>query len=64
MGCFVFGFPTHIAGLKFEYIWTYPTDSRYVGIIDSPGIQPVCPKTFDSAMKMLSMLLKSEPFVN
>lgn len=53
MGCFVHGFPTHIAALKFEYIWTYPTDTRYVGVLRSPDIAPIMPRTFQQAMQML-----------
>lgn len=30
---FVSGFPNKIAGLKFEYILTYPTRSKYYSII-------------------------------
>jgi len=46
MGLFVSGFPTHVAGLKFEYIWTYPCDSKYVGNLTSPHVQTKNPSTF------------------
>ncbi|CAL5988898.1 Structure-specific_endonuclease subunit SLX1 [Hexamita inflata] len=64
MGMFISGFPTHIAALKFEYIWTYPTDSRMVGCIRSPLITPKNPNSFRDAMQMLQMILASPIYEN
>lgn len=64
MGCFVYGFPTKIAGLKFEYIWTYPTKSKYVGVLRSPGRRIVKPITFNYAMDALSTVLSTPFYIN
>ena len=62
MGLFVSGFPTKVAGLKFEYIWTYPTDSKYVGIITSPKQEVHNPIKFRQAISMLHMILGNNPY--
>ena len=63
MGMFVSGFPTHVAGLKFEYIWTYPNESKYVGNISSPGADGIKnPSHFDDAMYVLKILLSKDPY--
>ena len=64
MVLFVSGFPNKIAGLKFEYILTYPTKSKYYNQISDKNTRPVDPKTVNSALKMLIYILSFKPYKN
>lgn len=56
---FVAGFPTKVAGLKFEYMWTYPCQSRYV---DAMRVDIRNPLVVNSAMQVLTQLLTHQPY--
>lgn len=64
MVLFVGGFPTKISALKFEYIWTYPTRSRYINRVTatSQKLKVTCPRTISTALDVLAMLLINPPF--
>lgn len=64
MVLFVGGFPTKIAALKFEYIWTYPSRSRYINCVTaaSQKLRLTCPRTISAALDVLAMLLINPPF--
>lgn len=64
MVLFVGGFPTKIAALKFEFIWTYPTKSQYASKLCFPGTTRALtmPRTITSALNVLLVLLTSLPY--
>lgn len=64
MVLFVGGFPTKISALKFEYIWTYPSRSKYMNCISatSQKLRVACPRTISTALDVLTMLLIHPPF--
>ncbi|EFO64169.1 GIY-YIG domain containing protein [Giardia lamblia P15] len=64
MVLFVGGFSTKISALKFEYIWTYPTRSRYVNCISatSQKLRLACPRSISTALDVLVTLLIHPPF--
>lgn len=64
MGCFVYGFPNKISGLKFEFAWTYPKKSKYVGVLRSPRRRLVRPLMFNYAMDTLATLLATPFYIN
>lgn len=64
MVLFVGGFSTKVSALKFEYIWTYPTRSRYVNCISatSQKLRLACPRSISTALDVLVTLLIHPPF--
>ncbi|TNJ26687.1 putative Structure-specific endonuclease subunit SLX1 [Giardia muris] len=64
MVLFVGGFPTKIAALKFEFIWTYPTKSQYANKLCYPGTTRALamPRTITSTLNVLLVLLTNPPY--
>jgi len=67
MVLFVSGFPTKVAALKFEYVWTYPNRSRYVSYFTN--FEPVAgrahvtnPRNIRGVLATLLLLLTNAPF--